>query len=144
MSTKKDTTDTSLEEFSEKKKRPESKYNASIFRECIKEGLDAKSIMERIGLANKPTLKHYVLRLISDDRTFYDVKGLYLKSSSRPYINKKGVVCFNIHKVDLGELELKEGDEFVITAEDGLLYPTPEELFVPKRVTTHRTRHSSR
>ena len=49
MSTKKDTTDTSLEEFSEKKKRPESKYNASIFRECIKEGLDAKSIMANKG-----------------------------------------------------------------------------------------------
>ena len=45
MSTKKDTTDTSLEMTSEPKKRPESKYNASILRECIKEGLDAKSIM---------------------------------------------------------------------------------------------------
>ena len=124
MSTKKDTTDTSLEMTSEPKKRPESKYNASILRECIKEGLDAKSIMERMGIAHKPTLKHYVLRLISDDRTFYDVKGLYLKSSSRPYVNKKGVVCFNIHKVDLGELELKEGDEFVITAEDGRIILT--------------------
>ena len=91
MSTKKDTTDTSLEESSEKK-RPESKYNASTLRECIKEELDAKSIMERMGIAHKPTLKHYVLRLISDDRTFYDVKGLYLKSSSRPYVNKKGEV----------------------------------------------------
>ena len=46
MSTKKDTTDTSLDMTSETKKRPESKYNASILRECIKEGLDAKSIME--------------------------------------------------------------------------------------------------
>ena len=80
--------------------------------------------MERMGIAHKPTLKHYVLRLISDDRTFYDVKGLYLKSSSRPYVNKKGVVCFNIHKVDLGELELKEGDEFAITAEDGRIILT--------------------
>jgi len=49
MSTKKDTTDTSLEMTSEPKKRPESKYNASILRECIKEGLDAKSIMETDG-----------------------------------------------------------------------------------------------
>jgi len=61
---------------------------------------------------------------ISDDRTFYDVKGLYLKSSSRPYVNKKGVVCFNIHKVDLRDLEIKEGDEFVITAEDGRIILT--------------------
>ena len=81
-------------------------------------------IMKRMGIAHKPTLKHYVLRLISDDRTFYDVKGLYLKSSSRPYVNKKGVVCFNIHKVDLGDLAIKEGDEFVITAEDGRIILT--------------------
>ena len=124
MTTKKDTTDTSMEESSEKKKRPESKYNASTLRECIKEGLDAKSIMEKMGFAHKPTMKHYVLKLISDDRTFYDVKGLYLKSSSRPYVNKKGVVCFNIHKVDLGDLDIKEGDEFVITAEDGRIILT--------------------
>ena len=124
MTTKKDTTDTSMEESSEKKKRPESKYNAATLRECIKEGLDAKSIMEKMGIAHKPTMKHYVLKLISDDRTFYDVKGLYLKSSSRPYVNKKGVVCFNIHKVDLGDMEVKEGDEFVITAEDGRIILT--------------------
>jgi len=37
MSTKKDTTDTSLEIGSELKKRPESKYNAATLRECIKE-----------------------------------------------------------------------------------------------------------
>ena len=124
MSTKKDTIDTSLESASEPKKRPESKYNASTLRECIKEGLDAKSIMERMGIAHKPTMKHYVLKLISDDRTFYDVKGLYLKSSSRPYVNKKGEVHFNIHKVDLGDMGIKEGDEFVITAEDGRIILT--------------------
>ena len=125
MSSKKDQSiDVMGNETSDKKKRPESRYNASVLRECIKEGLDAKSIMERMGITHKPTLKHYVLRLISDDRTFYDVKGLYLKSSSRPYVNKKGVVCFNIHKVDLGDLEIKEGDEFAITAEDGRIILT--------------------
>ena len=124
MSTKKDTTDTSLEMTSEPKKRPESKYNASILRECLKEGLDAKSIMERMGIAHKPTLKHYILRLISEDRTFYDVKGLYLKSSSRPYVNKKGEVHFNINKLDLGELDIKEGDEFAITVADGRIILT--------------------
>jgi hypothetical protein len=124
MSAKKDTESSAMEDPSEKKKRPESRYNASVLRQCIKEGLDAKSIMEKMDIAHKPTLKHYVLKLISDDRTFYDVKGLYLKSSSRPYVNKKGEVHFNIHKVDLGDMEIKEGDEFVITAEDGRIILT--------------------
>ena len=47
------------------KKRPESKYNASLLRECIREGLDAKSIMEKMNITHKPTLKHFVLKLIS-------------------------------------------------------------------------------
>ena len=124
MSAKNDTESSATEDPSGKKKRPESKYTASVLRQCIKEGLDAKAIMEKMDIAHKPTLKHYVLRLISDDRTFYDVKGLYLKSSSRPYVNKKGEVHFNIHKVDLGDMEIKEGDEFVITAEDGRIILT--------------------
>lgn len=125
MSSKKDQSiDVMGNETSDKKKRPESRYNASVLREFIKEGLDAKSIMERMGIAHKTVLKHYVLRLISDDRTYYDVKGLYLKSSSRPYVNKKGEVRFNVNKLDLGDLELKEGDEFAITAEDGKIILT--------------------
>lgn len=125
MSSKKDQSiDVMGNETSDKKKRPESRYNASVLREFIKEGLDAKSIMERMGIAHKTVLKHYVLRLISDDRTYYDVKGLYLKSSCRPYVNKKGEVRFNVNKLDLGDLELKEGDEFAITAEDGKIILT--------------------
>ena len=123
MATKKDG-DAMSTDMDTKNKRPESKYNASILRECIKEGLDAKSIMERMAIAHKPTLKHYILRLISEDRTFYDVKGLYLKSSSRPYVNKKGEVHFNINKLDLGELDIKEGDEFAITVADGRIILT--------------------
>ena len=106
------------------KKRPESKYNASLLRECIKEGLDAKSIMEKMNITHKPTLKHFVLKLISQDRQFYDIKGLYLKSSSRPYVNKKGEVRFNVNKLDLCSLEVNEGDEFAVTVEDGKIILT--------------------
>ena len=125
MSSKKDQAlESSSAEIADKKKRPESRYNASILRECINSGMDAKAIMERMNITHKPTLKHFILKLTSDDRKFYDVKGLYLKSSSRPYVNKKGEVRFNIHKVDLGAMEVKEGDEFAITAEDGKIILT--------------------
>ena len=106
------------------KKRPESKYNASLLRECIKEGLDAKSIMEKMNITHKPTLKHFILKLISQDRQFYDIKGLYLKSSSRPYVNKKGEVRINVNKLDLGSLDVNEGDEFAVTVEDGKIILT--------------------
>ena len=125
MSSKKDQTlESSSADIADKKKRPETKYNASILRECITSGMDAKAIMERMNITHKPTLKHFILKLTSDDRKFYDVKGLYQKSSSRPYVNKKGEVRFNIHKVDLGTMEVKEGDEFAITAEDGKIILT--------------------
>lgn len=106
------------------KKRPESKYNASLLRECIREGLDAKSIMEKMNITHKPTLKHFVLKLISQDRQFYDVKGLYLKSSARPYVNKKGEVRINVNKLDLGSLDVNEGDEFTVTVEDNRIILT--------------------
>ena len=125
MSSKKDQAlESSSADIADKKKRPETKYNASILRECINSGMDAKAIMERMNITHKPTLKHFILKLTSDDRKFYDVKGLYLKSSSRPYVNKKGEVRFNIHKVELGTIEVKEGDEFAITAEDGKIILT--------------------
>ena len=66
MSTKKDTTDSSLEMTSEPKKRPESKYNASILRECIKEGLDAKSIMEEISLTPDPGTRNDLLGYVRE------------------------------------------------------------------------------
>ena len=106
------------------KKSPESKYNASLLRECIREGLDAKSIMEKMNITHKPTLKHFVLKLISQDRQFYDVKGLYLKSSARPYVNKKGEVRINVNKLDLGSLDVNEGDEFAVTVEDNRIILT--------------------
>ena len=86
--------------------------------------IDAKSIMEKMNITHKPTLKHFVLKLISQDRQFYDVKGLYLKSSARPYVNKKGEVRINVNKLDLGSLDVNEGDEFAVTVEDNRIILT--------------------
>ena len=125
MSPKKDQAlESSPADIADKKKRPESRYNASVLRELIKEGLDAKSIMEKMNITHKPTLKHFVLKLISQDRQFYDVKGLYLKSSARPYVNKKGEVRINVNKLDLGSLDVNEGDEFAVTVEDNRIILT--------------------
>ena len=105
-------------------KRFESKYDAKSLRDSIQEGLDAKAIMERLGVRHKQTLKQYVLRLISDDRAFYEVKGLYLKSSAHPRVNAKGELKLILRNLDLGDLIVAAGDEFAVTAEDNRIILT--------------------
>lgn len=101
-------------EFGEEK-RFESKYNASQLRESILGGDSAVQIMEKLGIKHKQTLKQYILKLMSDDRTFYEVKGLYMKNTRRPKVNKQGVIKLYIKDLDLGEAVFVEDDEFVVT-----------------------------
>jgi len=103
---------------SSEKKKIESKYNPSILRECIQKNMDAAAIMERLGITHRQTLKHYVLKLMSDDKTYYEVKGLYLKNSSRPKVNKKMELKVYLKNMDLQGLEVSEGDEFIVTVDN--------------------------
>jgi len=103
---------------SSEKKKIESKYNPSILRECIQKNMDAATIMERLGITHRQTLKHYVLKLMSDDKTYYEVKGLYLKNSSRPKVNKKMELKVYLKNMDLQGLEVSEGDEFIVTVDN--------------------------
>ena len=57
--------------------------------------------MAMLGVTHRQTLKHYVLKLMSDDKTYYEVKGLYLKNSSRPKVNKKLEVKIYLKNLDL-------------------------------------------
>ena len=98
-------------------KKIESKYNATKLREAIKTGHSAVQIMEILGIKHKQTLKQYVLKLISNDRQFYEISGLYLKNSSKPRLNKNGLIRISIDNIDLGELKLKEDDEFNVSVE---------------------------
>ena len=100
------------------KKRIESKYNPSILRECIFDGLEASAIMAKMDIKHRQTLKQYVLKLMSDDRTFYEVKGLYLKNSRRPRVNNKLELKIHLKHVDLQGLEVNDGDEFSVLVED--------------------------
>ena len=70
MSSKKDQSiDVMGNETSDKKKRPESRYNASVLREYIKEGLDAKSIMLANGAdlaAVSKLMGHSTVKMTAD------------------------------------------------------------------------------
>lgn len=116
MSKKTDTAATDAQE-STTTKRFESKYNPSLLRECIFSGMDAADIMARLEVKHRQTLKQYVLKLMSDDRTFYEVKGLYLKNSRRPRVNNKLELKLYLKSIDLQGFEVNEGDEFAIMVE---------------------------
>ena len=105
------------------KKKIESKYDPKTLRSLVKEGLDAPTIMERMSIKHKQTLKQYLLKLISTDRVLYDVKGLYLKDSKRPKV-KQGILKINLKAHDLGDLEVNENDEFSVEVSDGKIILT--------------------
>lgn len=99
-------------------KRFESKYNASQLREAVLSGDTADQLMEKFSIKHRQTLKQYILKLISDDRTYYDVKGLYMKNTRRPKVNKNGVIKLYLKDLDLGEMKLNEHDEFAVSTDE--------------------------
>ena len=101
------------------KKKLESKYDPKTLRVLIKEGLDAATIMDRMQIKHRQTLKQYILKLISTDRVLYEVRGLYLKDSKRPKVNQQGILKINLKAHDLGDLEVNEGDEFSVEVIEG-------------------------
>ena len=105
-------------------KRVESKYNSNQLRQCIQEGLPANEIMEKLGIKHKQTLKQFILKLMSDDRTYYEVRGLYLKSSTRPKVNAKMDIKISLRDIDFGDIEIAPGDEFSVSVEEDRLVLT--------------------
>ena len=97
-----------------KKKRIESKYNAAKLREAIKGGNNAVQIMKILDIKHKQTLKQYVLKLISSDKQFYEIPGLYMNSSSKAKVTKYGTIKLILKNYDLGDFEFKEDDEFSV------------------------------
>lgn len=117
MSKKNDSAAMDVQESSDKKKI-ESKYNHSLLRECIFGGMTASEIMAKMDVKHRQTLKQYVLKLMSDDKTYYEVKGLYLKNSRRPKVNNKMELKIYLKSIDLQGLVVNDGDEFSVLVED--------------------------
>jgi len=97
---------------------PESRYNARALRELINAGNSASEIMEKLSIKHRQTLRQHLLKLIHDDEHLYQIKGLFMKTSSRPKVKKNGVLCINIKGVKFDGREVVEGDEFVVNIED--------------------------
>ena len=110
----------------DKPKRPrfESRYDPIRLRELINQGVLASDIMTELGIKHRQTLKQYVLRLISEDKQFYELRGLYLKDSRRPRVSRKLEVRINLKNIGVHNLDVKYGDEFLVSAEDNRIILT--------------------
>jgi len=123
MSKKTDSNSVDVQDSSEKKKF-ESRYNPTILRECVQNSLDASEIMTKMEIKHRQTLKQYVLKLMSDDKAYYEVKGLYLKNSRRPKVNNKLELKLYLKNLELQGLVINEGDEFAISVENEMIILT--------------------
>ena len=98
--------------------RIESKYNPVLLKECISSGLHAKEILLRMNIRHLQTLKQYAAKLAHDEKQYFEIVGLYNKSSTRLSVNKKGelkLVLSNFLPVDF---DVFEGMEFSVTVEE--------------------------
>lgn len=91
----------------------ESKYDEKKLKKMIEEGKHADEIQEELGIVSKQSLRQHVLRLITTEQKFIEVKGLYSERAQRlPMINFKGEL--KLSKLMIKEGEFSHGDKFKI------------------------------
>lgn len=87
-------------------------FNANRLRALIKEGKTCTEIMQELGLKHKQVLKHYLLKLISIDKVFYEITGLYERNNRKCYVNSKGQILFKMNNIDFKKQILRPDIEF--------------------------------
>ena len=111
MAKKRDTSETEPSKI-------ESRYQPGLLRQCISENLSADSMMERVGILHKQTLRKHLLRLMAEDKTFYDIEGLFLRGSNLPKVNPKGRLTINLRGVIIAGQEVQDGDLFQVRVQE--------------------------
>ncbi|ACS79491.1 hypothetical protein [Maridesulfovibrio salexigens] len=101
-----------------KSKMFESKYDANILRNLIKEGKNADEVQDALGLASRQSLKQHILRLINEDGKFYEVAGLYRDAKKNPMINFKGDIRITKRQLSFEGSTYKHNDQFEISADN--------------------------
>ncbi|WP_029461259.1 hypothetical protein [Solidesulfovibrio alcoholivorans] len=96
----------------------ESRYQPGLLRQCISENLSADAMMERLGILHKQTLRKHLLRLMAEDKTFYDVEALFVRGSNLPKVNPKGRLTLNLRGMVIAGQEVADGDIFQVRVEE--------------------------
>lgn len=97
-----------------KKRNIESKFDEKILREMILAGNTAEEIQAALRVVSKQSLRQHVLKLISIDRKFYEVPGLYVRNLKRPMINFKGELRITKNMLDFSGSTYAPNDQFEI------------------------------
>lgn len=100
-----------------KKKGFESTYQADKLRAAIKKGLSARSIMEALDIKSKQVLKQHILKLIQEDKEFYDVPGLYEKGGRTIRATPKGELKIGPSVLRAQGIAVAAGDEFNLSVD---------------------------
>lgn len=98
----------------EGKKHFESKYDSATLRRLITEGKTADEIQAELSIVSKQSLRQHVLKLINQDRQFYEVPGLYVRNLKRPMINFKGEIRLTKKMLDFPGSTYEHNDQFEI------------------------------
>ena len=101
-----------------KRKAFESKYDSNRLREMINEGRTADEIQEELAIVSKQSLRQHVLKLINQDRQFYEVPGLYVRNLKRPMVNFKGEIRLTKKMIDFPGSTYQHNDQFEIDADN--------------------------
>jgi hypothetical protein len=96
----------------------ESRYQPGLLRQCINENLSADAMMERMGIGHLPTLRKHLLRLMSQDKQFYNIENLFSRGSNLPKVNPKGRLTLNLRGMIIGGREVVDGDLFQVRVEE--------------------------
>jgi hypothetical protein len=92
----------------------ESKYDPATLRTLITEGKTADEIQSVLGIVSKQSLRQHVLKLINQDRQFYDVPGLYVRNLRRPMINFKNELRLTKRMLDFPGSTYQHNNQFEI------------------------------
>ena len=103
------------------KKGFESTYQADKLREAIKANLSARSIMEKLGVKSKQVLKQHVLKLIQEDKEFYEIHGLYEKGGTRIRATPKGELKIGPSVLKSQGAAVASGDEFHLSVDGDVI-----------------------
>lgn len=98
------------------KKVFESKYDAVLLRKLVKAGKNADQIQHELGIASKQSLRQHILKLINEDRVFYEVPGLYVRNQKLPMINFKNEIRLTKKMIEFEDNTYAYGDKFEVDA----------------------------
>lgn len=110
------------------KKMFESTYNAAKLRELLNNGADARTIMEKLEIKSKQVLKQHCLKLIQEDKKYYDIPLLYEKGSSKYVkVSSNGDIKLSKSTLRAQGADVAVGDSFTISVEDGKIILTKSD-----------------